>query len=95
MTLEILEGIRKRNLTIPEDIALVGYDETIWSKHLNPPLTTVKQPAYEMGGIAAKRLIQLIESKENDTLHPEIISLEPFLIIRDSCGGEKGGIVFD
>jgi DNA-binding LacI/PurR family transcriptional regulator len=95
MTLEILEGIKKMNLTIPKDVALVGYDETIWSKHLNPPLTTVKQPAYEMGGIAAKRIIQLIESKSNELISPEIVSLEPFLIIRDSCGGKKGGTVYD
>jgi DNA-binding LacI/PurR family transcriptional regulator len=95
MTLEILEGIKKLNLRIPDDIALIGYDETIWAKHLNPPLTTVKQPAYEMGGIAAKRLIQLIESKNEESLKTEIITLEPFLIVRDSCGGKKGGIVVD
>jgi len=93
MTLEILEGIKKINLKIPDDIALVGYDETVWSKHLNPPLTTVKQPGYEMGGIAAKRLIQLIESPNDDSLNPEVVSLEPFLIIRDSCGSKKGGIL--
>ncbi|MBM7651821.1 LacI family DNA-binding transcriptional regulator [Neobacillus cucumis] len=95
MTLEVLEGIKKLNLTVPGDIALVGYDETIWSKHLNPPLTTVKQPAYVMGGIAAKKLIDLIESKDPEKMSPEVVALEPFLIIRDSCGGKKGGIVFD
>jgi DNA-binding LacI/PurR family transcriptional regulator len=93
MTLEIIEGIKELHLRIPEDVALIGYDETIWSKHLNPPLTTVKQPAYEMGGMAAKKLIELIESKK--TLEPEIITLDPVLIIRDSCGGKKGGILVD
>lgn len=96
MTLEILEGIKNMNNLIPEDIALIGYDETIWSKHLNPSLTTVMQPAYKMGEMAAKRLIRLIESENNETIEPEITSLEPVLIIRDSCGGiKKGGVFID
>nr|WP_263324755.1 LacI family DNA-binding transcriptional regulator [Neobacillus sp. Marseille-Q6967] len=98
MTLEILEGVKKLKNHIPNDIALVGYDETIWSKHLNPALTTIKQPAYEMGEMAAKRLIQLIESKDEGNIQPEITTLEPYLIIRDSCGSgsiKKGGIYID
>lgn len=96
MTLEILEGIKKMNQTIPEDIALIGYDETVWSKHLNPPLTTIWQPAYEMGGLAAKKLIELIESKDQENVLPEIISLEPQLIQRESCGGAKiGGVLIE
>lgn len=82
MSLEILEGIKETGLNIPEQIALVGYDETVWSKHLNPPLTTVNQPALEMGQAATERLIQLIESKEK--LEVRVTVLEPELIIRES-----------
>lgn len=82
MSLEILEGIKETGLSVPQDVALVGYDETIWSKHLNPPLTTVSQPAFEMGQLAAERLIQIIESKER--LEPQVTMLEPELIIRES-----------
>ena len=88
MTLEILDGIKKMGLKIPDDVALVGYDETIWSKYLDPSLTTVKQPAYKMGELATKKLIQLIESKNKENELAEIISLEPDLIQRDSCGGK-------
>lgn len=88
MTLEILEGIKNQGLNVPEDIALVGYDETIWAKHLYPPLTTVEQPAYEMGSLAAKKLIQLIEGASEEEKIPKVISLEPSLIIRESCGGK-------
>jgi DNA-binding LacI/PurR family transcriptional regulator len=95
MTLEVLEGINKMKKKIPDDIALVGYDETVWSKYLNPSLTTVKQPAYEMGEIAARRLIQMIKSKKDGKIEPEIVSLAPSLIIRDSCGSKKGGVVID
>lgn len=89
MTLEILEGVRDLGLSIPDDLALVGYDETVWSKHLNPPLTTVNQPSYEMGKVAAERLISLIESN-NVVNEKKEISLEPNLIIRESCGFKEG-----
>lgn len=96
MTLEILEGIKKIDLSVPEDVALIGYDETVWSKHLNPPLTTIWQPAYEMGGLAAKKLIELIESKNKEKMLPEVISLDPRLIQRESCGGvKKGGVLIE
>lgn len=96
MTLDILEGIKRMGLTVPNDIALVGYDETVWSRHLNPPLTTVKQPAYEMGELAAQKLIQLIESKNKDNEIPELVSLEPHLIVRQSCGaGEKRRVTIE
>lgn len=84
MTLEILEGIKELGLSIPNDVSLVGYDETVWSQHLNPPLTTVSQPSYQMGGMAAKRLIELLHSKKKE--ESQMKSLEPTLIIRESCG---------
>jgi DNA-binding LacI/PurR family transcriptional regulator len=82
MTLEILEAFKELNIRIPEDVALIGYDETVWAKHLNPPLTTVKQPAYEMGVIAAKQLIKKINSKTKRK--PKTVVLEPELIVRQS-----------
>ncbi len=83
MTLEILEGIKELGLSVPEDIRLVGYDETVWSQHLNPPLTTVSQPSYQMGEIAAWKLIDQLQAKQKK--ETEIISLKPSLIIRESC----------
>jgi DNA-binding LacI/PurR family transcriptional regulator len=89
MTLEILEGIKDLGLSVPNDVSLVGYDETVWSKHLNSPLTTVNQPSYAMGQLAAERLISLIESKEDSCSEKKEIHLEPNLIIRESCGYKK------
>lgn len=87
MTLEILEGIKELNMRVPEEVAVVGYDETVWSKHLNPPLTTVKQPAYEMGKLAAEQLIKSIEA-EGETEKVRI-TLKPELIKRLSSGYKK------
>lgn len=87
MTLEILEGLGELGLRVPDDIALIGYDETVWAKHLNPPLTTVRQPAYEMGRIAAKNLIQKISNKT--VRKPKHVILQPDLVVRRSSGGEQ------
>lgn len=84
MTLEILEGIKELGLLVPEDVKLLGYDETVWSEHLNPPLTTVFQPSYRMGELAAEKLINLLHSDKRED--PEIKLLEPKLVIRKSCG---------
>jgi DNA-binding LacI/PurR family transcriptional regulator len=84
ITLEVIDAIRELDLKIPEDIAIVGYDETVWSKHLNPPLTTIQQPGYKMGQIAAQMLIEAIKTKNQS--NPQKIVLEPELIIRKSSG---------
>jgi DNA-binding LacI/PurR family transcriptional regulator len=84
ITLEVIDAIRELDLKIPDDIALVGYDETVWSKHLNPPLTTIQQPGYKMGQIAAQMLIKSIKTKNQSK--PIKIVLEPGLVIRKSSG---------
>jgi len=86
MTLEILEAIKEQGLKIPDQISLIGYDETVWSKHLDPSLTTVFQPAYEMGELAAKELIKKIQTKTH--MQAKTTVLQPKLIIRRSCGSD-------
>lgn len=88
MTLEILEALKELRLQVPAQISLIGYDETVWSKHLDPALTTVFQPAYEMGEIAAKQLIKRIQSKKQ--IKAKTTVLQPKLIIRRSCGSKNG-----
>lgn len=84
MTMKILEEMKNLYLDVPEDIAFIGYDETVWSKHLTPALTTVRQPAYEMGAQAADILIDNIH---NGSVSPKkIVVLEPELLVRKSCG---------
>ncbi|WP_166238994.1 LacI family DNA-binding transcriptional regulator [Paenibacillus turpanensis] len=85
MTLEIMDGIHEYGWTIPDQIALLGYDETVWSKHLQPALTTISQPSYEMGALAAQKLISRIKSK-NEGSGATTTVLEPSLIVRKSCG---------
>lgn len=64
ITLGALETIHQNNLKIPDDIAIVGFDDMYWSISLNPPLTAVRQPAYEIGKCAAEQLISRINNPD-------------------------------
>ena len=78
-----IKAINEVGLKIPDDIAIVGFSDDIRSKLLPVALTTIEQPAYEMGVRAAKKLIKLIENKTEPT---ENIYMNTSLIVRDSCG---------
>ncbi|SMO38821.1 LacI family DNA-binding transcriptional regulator [Fodinibius sediminis] len=84
MTLGCLEELNSRGIKIPEDIALIGFDDMPWSTSLNPPLTAVRQPGYELGISAADLLLKRIS---NPTRNASDIVLNPELIVRKSCGG--------
>lgn len=82
ITLGALETIHKYNKKIPKDVAIIGFDDMFWSCSLNPPLTAVRQPAYEIGKRAGELLIQRI----NDPLRPCIqMTLNAELMVRSSC----------
>jgi DNA-binding LacI/PurR family transcriptional regulator len=82
-------GIRQAGFRIPDDIALVGYDETPWSSLVTPPLTVVFQPARALGRIAAEILLGRISGSL--TGEPIVKVLQPKLIIRASCGTLRDG----
>ena len=75
-------AIREAGLRIPEDIAVVGFDDTLLAAHLTPPLTTVHAPIEDVGRQAVTQLIQLIEGEPT-----EAVTLLPTdVVIRRSCG---------
>jgi LacI family fructose operon transcriptional repressor len=55
-----LQAIRERNLTIPDDIALVTFDETTWTSLVQPAITLIAQPTYEIGKTATELLLQRV-----------------------------------
>lgn len=81
MTLGVLEALNKHDLRIPDDISIVGFDDLPWAKAISPPLTAVKQPAYEMGQKAAELFFKRVEDPSREA---EEIVLEPKLVIRES-----------
>lgn len=63
LTTGCLKTLKRRGIKIPEEIAVVGFTNTDIAELIDPPLTVVRQPAYEMGKAATDLLLQLIESK--------------------------------
>ncbi|MFL5664179.1 MAG: LacI family DNA-binding transcriptional regulator [Ktedonobacteraceae bacterium] len=82
MTLGVLAALNERKQRIPDDIAVVGFDEMPWATLDAISLTTVKQPVYEIGSTAALRLFQRLQNATAFT-RQEIV-LAPTLRIRNS-----------
>jgi len=78
-----LLALEKENISVPEQVALVGFDDLPFSQYTIPPLTTIRQPIYQKGKQAAGLLINQIENENAEVVHK---NLEPNLIIRESCG---------
>ncbi len=74
-------AIKRAGLRIPEDIAIVGFDDIPLAEFFDPPLTTVHLPAYGLGWAAGERLIRLIQG---EGLHENSLLLESKLITRQS-----------
>lgn len=83
MTLGALRALHELSIRIPEDVALVGFDDMPWAGDLYPPLTTVAQPGYELGKTAVELLLRRIAQP---ALPFRQITLPPQLIVRQSCG---------
>ncbi len=85
MAFGALTVFRDRGLRVPEDIALVGFDDLAIARVMSPSLTTVRQPIRQLGALAAERLIALARGREV----PERQAVLPVtLSVRDSCGPE-------
>lgn len=79
-------SIKEKGLKIPEDVALMGFSNWFFSQLLDPPLSSVDQPGFEMGQEAARLLIRHIEMKDKDQfeVQPETKILKTRLVIRES-----------
>jgi LacI family transcriptional regulator len=84
IALGVMDAAGELGLKIPQDLAIVGFDDTNFSANSYIRLTTVSQRKYEMGERGVQTLIDLIESQQSDYINK--IVLEPRLIIRESCG---------
>jgi DNA-binding LacI/PurR family transcriptional regulator len=83
----LLEVILQRRLRVPEDIAVLGFDDPPWAQLVSPGLTVIRQPAYELGVMAADLLIRRLTRSGTDPAPPPAhVVLQPTLIVRESCG---------
>jgi DNA-binding LacI/PurR family transcriptional regulator len=78
--------LRERGVRVPDDVAVVGYDDIRFAEFLEVPLTTVSLPKYEIGRRAAEILFQRIAQPEEDRRELSQVLLQPSLVVRSSCG---------
>jgi len=80
MALAAIAAIEERGKRVPDDIAVVGFDDTLLSQASRPPLTTVKQDIPGLGAAAAESMLQMLNGQ-----HPDSRILSTELIIRESA----------
>jgi DNA-binding LacI/PurR family transcriptional regulator len=90
MAIGALRAIREHGLRVPEDIALVGYDDIEYAAHTTPPLTTVAVPKDEMGRLAVRKAIAQLEEGDAHVFSLTLVSHT--LIVRGSCGAGAAGL---
>ena len=78
-------GLQRHSLRVPDDISLVGFDDLPTSVYAIPPLSTVHQPAYELGRLAAAAMLQLLAGQQ-----PTVAMPAPNLVLRESSRRLRG-----
>jgi len=82
-----IRAVDAAGLRVPDDIALVGFDDIQIAPMLSPALTTIRQDKVGLGMAAARSLIELIERPEE--LNPPVLTLPVELVVRASCGATR------
>jgi LacI family transcriptional regulator len=76
-----IRALKNHGLRVPEDVSIVGFDDIQSAAFHNPSLTTIRQPLQQMGGVAARILLQRIRGQAT---FPDAVSILPELVIRES-----------
>jgi len=87
LTLGAFRFLHEAEYKIPEDIAIVGYDDTDWTNIVDPPMTVVRHEGFEMGTATGNLLLDCLRKK--DSVAPRRIVLKLELAVRKSCGCNK------
>jgi LacI family transcriptional regulator len=82
MAMGVYEAARKAGLRVPDDLSVVGFDDLPQARWASPPLTTVRQPLVEMGRMAARMALRLVEGEAVETPRVELATE---LVVRDSA----------
>lgn len=83
LALGVMTGLKRRNLRTGRDVGLIGFDDAVWAPVVEPPLSVVAQPAYEMGVEAARLLVKRI--RRQGPLDSQTLMMSTTLIVRESC----------
>ncbi|MBE3010618.1 LacI family DNA-binding transcriptional regulator [Microbispora sp. NEAU-D428] len=88
IALGVLEAARARGLRVPEDLSVVGFDDTQVARMASPPLTTVRQPLREMGAVAVRTALRLAAGEQVESHHVELATE---LVVRGSTAPAHTG----
>jgi LacI family transcriptional regulator len=86
-TLWVIETLRELNIKAGQDVALVGFDDVDFYTLITPPVTAIRQPAAELGRVAARLLLQRIKSDSSSSTVRTILPVS--LVVRESCGCKR------
>lgn len=81
MAMGVISTANKLNISVPEDLSIIGYDDIKLAKYICPALTTIHQPKFNLGQKAFDTLLDKVQSKREESVD---INLEPRLVVRDS-----------
>jgi LacI family transcriptional regulator len=81
LALGALRALNQAGILVPDEVSLVGYDDSAFSEMLSPPLTTVRQEPYRLGQVAAELALQIVSGT---TPTPRTDALAPRLVVRES-----------
>lgn len=84
-----MKTLQRNGVKIPEDMAIVGFTESKMAMIVEPNLTSIEQPTFEMGKIAAELLLEQMKNKGDEPIPPKKIVLEARLNIRESSVSDK------
>ena len=84
-TIKIVTELKNMGLSLPEDVSIIGFDDSPWARSMEPALTVIEQPLIEMGRRAAKKLVEQINGEI--CIKREVLPVE--IIERDSVGIAK------
>ncbi len=82
MSIGAMRYLVDNRIAVPDKMAIIGFDDYMWTGITNPPLSTIKQPTVELGVKSADLLLKRIEDRSSDIVN-EVLQAE--LIIRESC----------
>jgi DNA-binding LacI/PurR family transcriptional regulator len=75
--------VRRRGGDVPRDVSIIGFDDSAFMKHTDPPLSTVRQPIEAMGRAAVERLVSQLEGRRDGPLE---LLYAPELVVRSTTG---------
>ena len=84
-----IRALQEVGLRVPEDVSVLGFDDIYAAAFHNPALTTIRQPLFEMGKLAAQTLLKRLSKTETEEEIPLTLTAEPQLIVRSSTATVK------